>query len=96
MARKQYPHRRRNNNEPCRAVRVWTTLTEKEEQQYTEYARRDGETLGQWLSGCLVQGIEERILGILEVEDDDTELQKAKMRLADANQGEESREHHND
>ena len=83
MAKERYPCRRRNTNEPCRIVRVKTSLTEAEEREYTGYAKQEEMTLAAWLSACLAQGIEVRIMGLLHDEEIEEGLQEAQRRMAD-------------
>jgi hypothetical protein len=66
MAHPKYPYRRKSTQEPCRRVRVETTLTEKEETEYRKYAEYEGMSLTAWLHACLWSGIDVRIMGLLD------------------------------
>jgi hypothetical protein len=76
MAKPRYPYRRKESQEPCRIVRVQTTLTEKEETEYRKYADYEGMSITAWLHACLWSGIDVRIAGLLDEMEREEELKK--------------------
>jgi hypothetical protein len=77
MVNPKYPHRRQSSGEPCRIVRIETSLTEKEEERYQGYADYEGLSLNDWLRSCLNHGIDSRIEGLLQ----DQELKEGIERM---------------